>query len=141
MSKMILRFAEVGLRVTDLKGMVAFYREVLGMEVVIAKPDYVFLSVGVSDSPLGQVDHPPMIVLFDRDVVVDAGRSTLDHIAFEIPAEQYERELSRFKSNGQVLRERSWPDSLYWHARSFFIHDPEMNVIEFISAWPQAAHL
>ena len=33
-----------------------------------------------------------------------------------------------------VVRERSWPDSLDWRARSFFFRDPEGNVIELIAS-------
>ena len=33
-----------------------------------------------------------------------------------------------------VIRERQWPDTLLWRGRSFFIRDPDGNVVELITA-------
>ncbi len=79
-----------------------------------------------------------MLVLFDRGVELDTALTTLDHLAFEIPSDGYPVELERLQAMGMVIRERSWPDSLPWHARSLFIHDPEENVIELIAHDPTA---
>jgi catechol 2,3-dioxygenase-like lactoylglutathione lyase family enzyme len=76
------------------------------------------------------------LALFDRQIDLDIGLSTLDHLAFEFPNDQYDQVLARFQSLGMVLRQRSWPDSLDWRARSFFFRDPEGNVIELIAADP-----
>jgi catechol-2,3-dioxygenase len=37
-----------------------------------------------------------------------------------------------------AIRERSWPESLPWRARSLFFYDPEGNVIELIAHDPTA---
>ncbi len=133
-----MHFAEVGLRVGDLPRMLAFYQELLGLEVELSEPNYVFLKVGELESPLGAVGHPQMLVLFDRDVELDIGMSTLDHLAFEIPSDEYETQWSRLEAKGFKLRERSFPKTLAWRARSLFFHDPEGNVIEFIAHDPNA---
>ncbi len=134
MRAIILNIAEVGLRVNDLPGMVAFYQEMLGLEPVLSGPNYVFLKVADLPSALGSVGHPQLLVLFDRQTEPDIALSTLDHLAFEIPADEYADELEHFKSLGMVLRERSWPDSLDWRARSFFFRDPEGNIVELVAA-------
>ena len=134
MKRRITHIAEIGLRVNDLPKMVYFYQEELGFEVEIAGSHHVFLKVGELDSPLGQIGHPQMLVLFDRQAPIDIQFSSLDHLAFEIPNEFYREEFKRFDSRGMVLRERSWPDTLDWRGRSFFINDPEGNVVVMIAS-------
>lgn len=134
----IMHFAEVGLRVKDLSGMVDFYQDLLGLEIELSEPDYVFLRVGDLKSPLGSVGHPQMLVLFDRSVELDAAVTTLDHLAFEIPSREYQAQWDRLERRGFALRERSWPETLPWRARSLFFSDPEGNTIEFIAHDPEA---
>jgi glyoxylase I family protein len=138
MQSLTLHIADVGLRVKDLPRMVAFYQELLGLEIVLAQPDYVFLKVGELPSPLGAAGHPQMLVLFDRGVAPDQTLTTLDHLAFEVPSDQYPAVRERLMAQGMVIRERAWPDSLAWRARSLFIRDPEGNVIELIAHDPTA---
>ncbi len=137
----ITHFAEVGLRVKDLSGMVEFCQDLLGLEIELSEPDYVFLKVGDLQSPLGGVGHPQMLVLFDRAIGLDSSLSTLDHLAFEIPNSEYETQWKRLEGKGFELRERSWPETLPWRARSLFFNDPEGNVIEFIAHDPKADEL
>jgi catechol 2,3-dioxygenase len=138
MGTLVMHIAEIGLRVRDLPRMVAFYQEHLGLEIVRAEPTYVFLKVGELSSPLGAVDHPQMLVLFDRGAVLDVSLSTLDHLAFEILSERYAAERERLRALGMIVRERAWPDTLSWRAHSVFFHDPEGNVIELIAHDPDA---
>lgn len=134
----VLHIAEVGLRVSDLPKMAAFYHEHLGLEIVLAEPNYVFLRVGDLPSPLGAVGHPQMLVLFDREAALDVALSTLDHLAFEIASERYAAARERLQARGMLERERAWPDSLAWRARSLFFRDPEGNTIELIAHDPDA---
>jgi catechol 2,3-dioxygenase-like lactoylglutathione lyase family enzyme len=138
MKPQVMHFAEVGLRVRDLPAMVAFYQDLLGLEIALAGQNHVFLKVGDLQSPLGAVDHPQMLVLFDRGFEPDIALTTLDHIAFEIPSDQYDQQWERLQARGFALRERSWPDTLAWRARSLFFRDPEGNVIELIAHDPAA---
>jgi catechol 2,3-dioxygenase-like lactoylglutathione lyase family enzyme len=134
MTPRITHIAEVGLRVADLPKMIAFYQDTLGFEIFISESNHAFLKVAELDSPLGEIGHSLVLGLFDRQSPVDIQSTTLDHLAFEIPREDYDEELAAFKAKGMVIRERTWPDTLDWRARSFFFYDPEGNVIEIIAA-------
>ena len=77
MALRVMHIAEVGLRVKDLARMVAFYQEVLGLEIVRAYAKHVFLKAGELNSPLGRGGHPQLLVLFDRDVRLEIDLTTL----------------------------------------------------------------
>ncbi|MGQ0602737.1 MAG: VOC family protein [Anaerolineales bacterium] len=136
----VMHLAEVAFRVADLARALAFYQDVLGLEIVRAYPTMVFLKAGELDSPLGRGGHPQLLVLFDRQVQLDIALTTLDHIAFEIPLEQYSTERQRLEQFGLELTERIWRGEYAWlRARSLFFDDPDGNTIELIAHDPNAA--
>lgn len=140
MTLRVMHLAEVALRVTDLPHMVAFYQEVLGLEIVRAYPTMVFLKAGELESPLGRGGHPQLLVLFDRQAPLDIALTTLDHVAFEISLEQYPAERERLQQLGLEVSERIWRGEYAWlRARSLFFDDPEGNTIELIAHDPSAA--
>jgi len=135
-----MHIAELGLRVTDLPRAVAFYQEVLGLEIVRAYPTIVFLKAGELDSPLGRGGHPQLLVLFDRQVQIDITLTTLDHIAFEIPLEHFQAERERLQQLGLEVSERIWRGEYAWlGACSLFLDDPDGNNVELIARDPNAA--
>jgi catechol 2,3-dioxygenase-like lactoylglutathione lyase family enzyme len=139
MTLRVMHIAEVGLRVKDLARMVAFYQEVLGLEIVRTYPKYVFMKAGELNSPLGHGGHPQLLVLFDRDVPLDIAATTFDHLAFEIPFESMQAERERLQELGLELSERAWDGIHAWlRARSLFFDDPEGNTIELIAHDPSA---
>ena len=141
MIQRVMHIAELGLRVMDLSRAVAFYQEVLGLEIVRAYPTIVFLKVGELDSPLGRGGHPQLLVLFDRKVKLDIALTTVDHFAFEISLEQYPTERERLQQIGLELTERIWQGEYAWlRARSVFFDDPDGNTIELIAHDPNAAN-
>lgn len=137
MTLRVMHIAEVGLRVKDLAQMVRFYQEVLGLETVRAYSKHVFLKAGELDSPLGRGGHPQLLVLFDRDLRLEIDLTTLDHLAFEIPLDEFETERTRLQGMGLEFVEKTWSGEYGWlRARSLFFDDPEGNTVELIAHAP-----
>ena len=63
-------------------------------------------------------------------------RSTLNHLAFEIPPERYEAEQERLTVLGLDPQPTRFPGT---SARALFFHDPEGDLIELICHDPEAA--
>ena len=123
------RIVEIVLRVNDLEKMVAFYRDVVGLEVVHRGVDIVFLRIAALDTPLGRGGHPQLLGLVDRHRPLDEPRSTLDHLAFEIGRADFEQEQERLTQLGLDID----TETFGWvHARALFFNDPEGNRLELI---------
>jgi catechol 2,3-dioxygenase-like lactoylglutathione lyase family enzyme len=114
---------ELALRVSDVAAMRAFYRDVVGLEVWHDGDDHVFFRVAE-----GVEGHPQALVLFDRGVEVGQEMSTLDHLAFVIDLDDYERRR-QLESLGLRVTPKEFP---LFHWRALFIRDPEGNTIEFV---------
>ena len=145
--------AEIVLSVADLPAMRQFYVDVLGfplhseisMESDTPDPDgeatISFLTIQPLETPLG-LRHPQLLVLIDyqrhvfaRDRLQghDVTRSTLNHLAFEIPPHAYTDHLTRLQQLQLNPVETEFPDML---ARALFFRDPEGNVLELICRNP-----
>ncbi|HXW95311.1 MAG TPA: VOC family protein [Nitrososphaerales archaeon] len=121
---------EVNLWVKDADEMRRFYVDVLGLTPIHESKRHIFLKVAD-----GYEGHPQVVALFDSTfegvgVKPDIGRTTLNHVAFEIPLRSYESEKKRLKKLGlrpseQLHREAHW--------RSLYFHDPDGNQIEFVA--------
>ena len=149
--------AEIVLSVSDLPRMQEFYESVMGFEFHSAAPHrhgpdpdpegdstIVFLTIQPTESPLNRVGHPQMLVLIDYQQHVfakrrfqghDVTRSTLNHLAFEIPSESYQEHLTRLRSLGLEVTETVFPGM---SAQAMFFRDPEGNVLEFICPQPES---
>ncbi len=128
---------EIALRVNDLGKMQKFYEEVIGLEVFKRFPKAVFFRIAD-----GYEGHPQALVLFDRSEKqtgaqiqkstphgVSQAHSTLDHLAFEIDLEEYEREHNRLEQLGLSVETKLF-EWVGW--RSLYISDPEGNTVEFV---------
>lgn len=142
---------EVVLSVRDLPGMREFYQRVLGFKLLSescheteAAPDpdgdptISFLTIRDIDTPLGRNGHPQLLVLIDhqrhvfarqRFVGHDVTRSTLNHLAFEIPPESYAPHQRRLTAMGLNPTTSQFPAL---KARALFFNDPEGNTLELI---------
>lgn len=127
--KIIKGLGEIALRVNSLDTMQKFYQQVVGLEVLNRSDDAVFLKVAE-----GYGGHTQVLVLFDRSKQsdysgIDARKSTVDHIAFEIDLADFESEKRRLEDTGIPLTtaEHAWVN---W--RSLYVRDPEGNQVEFV---------
>ena len=118
---------ELALRVNDLKAMVAYYSEVVGLEMFSDNsPDFVFLKI--ADLAEG---HPQIMGLFDRRTEVGQPTSTLDHFAFVV--DDLGEHKERLERHGVPYVDREFPN---FHWRSIFFADPEGNTVEFVAYDP-----
>lgn len=127
-----------------------FYMDVLGfllhselsMETEVVEPEgeptICFLKICDADTPLGRDRHPPMLVLIDhrRHVFAkqrfrghDVSQSTLNHLAFEVPADSFTFHVERLESFAIPTRHTEFPA---FGAQAMFFNDPEGNTLEFI---------
>lgn len=141
--------AEIVLSVADLPAMRDFYTQVLGfpvhseasLEGETHDPDgaatITFLTIRELDSALGRL-HPQMLVLIDyrrhvhakkRLIGHDAQRTTLNHLAFEIPSDSYTAHFERLNHLGLSPVEAKFPAM---NANALFFKDPEGNALELI---------
>lgn len=143
--------AEIVLSVRDLPKMRDFYEKVLGFELhsqachetgpepdPSGEPTIAFLTVRQLETPLGRHGHPQLLALIDfkRHVFAkdrfeghDPTRSTLNHLAFEIPPESYQAHKERLERLGLNPRQSEFPAM---SARALFFNDPEQNLLELI---------
>jgi catechol 2,3-dioxygenase len=120
----VVMLGELALRVNDLSAMHAFYRDVVGLEVWRDFDDYVFFQVAE-----GVQGHPQVLVLFDRGVEVGPKRSTLDHLAFVINFDDYDKWRRRLEDLHLPVTPKEFS---FAHWRALFISDPEGNTVEFV---------
>ncbi|MCA9033571.1 MAG: VOC family protein [Planctomycetaceae bacterium] len=150
----ITGISEIVLSVNDLTEMRDFYVRVLGfrlhsqlsLESLVPDPDGVptiaFLSISETQTPLGLAGHPQLFVLIDHRRHVharkrfaghDVSRSTLNHLAFEIPPESFGQHAKRLCDLGIEVSYASFPAM---NAKAVFFKDPEGNVLELICHHP-----
>jgi len=146
--------AEIVLSVRDLPAMRAFYTEVMGFALHSelcfetpepdpdGEPTITFLTIADLDTPLGRGDHPQLLALIDHRRHVharsrlpghDVTRSTLNHLAFEIPPGSFDAHSRRLGDLGIELTFSEFPAM---QARAMFFTDPEGNVLELICHHP-----
>lgn len=132
MNDAIKGLGELALRCNDLPTMVAFYCDVVGLEIYSEDvPGLVFLRMGE-----GVPGHPQLFALFDRGVEVSQATTTLDHFAFMIDLSDYASEKQRLEASGVAVLPREFP---HFGWRSLFFADPEGNTVELVSYDPSVS--
>ena len=129
--KYIVGISEIVIWTADKERSLAFYRDLLGMEV-ISPPTLpnVFLKVGE-----GNAGIPQMIVLVPKTEMVKAAPSgyQLHHMAFELPEEAFDSQQAVFIEAGYEPRGGVHP---VLASRTMYIDDPDGNEVEFICRAP-----
>ena len=121
--------AEVVLVVRDLQASIAFYRDVLGLEV-ISPQDFkgsAFLQAGG-----GRAYVENMIVLAPAKAETPsfAKPQSLHHIGLEIDADTFDAEVARLQGLGLEVRFGKHP---FFPSRTVYVNDPDGNEVELIS--------
>ena len=146
----VIGVSEVVLSVANLSLMRDFYSSVLGFPVLSERsmetetpdpngePTISFLTINSPDTPMTANGHPQLLALIDyqrhvfakgRILGHDVTRSTLNHLAFEIPADSYEEHKANLENAGLEVFESQFPT---FGARALFFKDPERNTLELI---------
>ncbi len=131
---------EIAIRCDDVAKMMAFYRDVIGLELLSgdAESDVVFFKIAE-----GFEGHTCVLALFAKDaggrpglhpLSTDApetgARSSLHHLALNVPFAEQDAVMAWYDSLGQAYRvERfGW---IGW--RGVFTLDPEGNTVELVA--------
>jgi len=128
-NKPIKALGEIALRVTDLDALQKFYEETIGLELMKRFPNAAFFRIAE-----GFGGHTQVLALFDRSAEegyrgLSTEKSTIDHIAFEIPLADFSAEKQRLEQLGLRVEaaEHAW---VHW--RSLYVNDPEGNEAELV---------
>jgi catechol 2,3-dioxygenase-like lactoylglutathione lyase family enzyme len=128
----ICGLAEIVLSVRDVQQSAAFYRDLLGFEV-ISPPELpaVFLRVGGA-----REGAPHQIVLVPRPADAPPAeqrppRRNLHHMGLEIAAESLQTERERIEKQGIPTRTGVHP---FLPVEAFYLDDPDGNEVEIV-AW------
>jgi catechol-2,3-dioxygenase len=129
--KHIVGIAEIVLWTADQQQSLQFYRDLLGLEV-ISPPTLpnIFLKAGD-----GHAGIPQMIVLVPKSATIKAQPSgyQLHHMAFELPAEEFDIQHNTLVAAGFTPRDGKHP---VLASRTMYIDDPDGNEVEFICRAP-----
>lgn len=124
----IVGISEIVLWTANMEKALAFYQELLGLELISppAMPNK-FLKAGD-----GNAGIPQMIVLVPKSEEVKrhpAGYQ-LHHLAFELPADQFDAQHDSLVAAGYEPRGGIHP---VLPSRTMYVDDPDGNEIEFIA--------
>ena len=120
---------EIALRVNNLDTVQKFYEEVIGLLLMKRFPNAAFFKIAE-----GYGGHAQVLALFDRSESpgyrgTDAATSTIDHIAFEIPLDDFANER---KETGGIRAAVETAEHAWVHWRSLYVTDPEGNQVELV---------
>lgn len=129
--KNIVGLAEIVLWTADKDRALAFYRDLLGLEV-ISPPHLpnVFLKAGD-----GNAGIPQMIVLVPKPPEIQAQPPgyQLHHLAFELPEAAFDAQQAALVAAGYQPRGGKHP---VLASRTMYVDDPDGNEVEFICRAP-----
>ncbi len=123
----IIGIAEIVLWTANKERSLAFYRDLLGLEV-ISPPALPNIFLKVSE---GHAGIPQMIVLVPKSAEIKAKPSgyQLNHLAFELEASAFDAQYAALVAAGLQPRDGKHP---VFASRTLYIDDPDGNEVEFI---------
>lgn len=131
--------SEFAIRTANMAEMVAFYRDIIGLELFATRPDRGIVFFKVSD---GHAGLTAVLALFDvgSRAAVASGRgdgdrpaSSLHHLALAVSRAEQDAAEAWFRENGVATRteEFGW---VGW--RGLFVNDPDGNTVELVASDP-----
>ncbi|SPH24077.1 hypothetical protein DEA8626_03126 [Defluviimonas aquaemixtae] len=134
---------EIAIRCGDMASMVAFYRDVIGLELMAGGADADITFFRIAN---GFGGHTTVLALFLHSAGTRPGLhptgshppatgagSSLHHIALSLPYEEQEAVMRWYDSLGQPYRVERF-DWIGW--RGIFTEDPEGNTVELVAHHP-----
>src|SRR5687767_246001 len=120
--------AEVVLTVQDVQASVAFYRDVLGLQVISPQE---FKGPVFLQASGGKAYVTNMLVLAPAKPgsVPFAKPQSLNHIGFEVDSETFDAEVARLQNLGLEVRFGKHP---LFPSRTAYVSDPDGNEVELI---------
>jgi catechol 2,3-dioxygenase-like lactoylglutathione lyase family enzyme len=120
----LLGLCHAALNVADVEASLAFYRDVVGMQVEWQPDaDNVYLTSGHDNLAL------------HKSSASGTDKGSLDHIGFALPdADAVDRWASHFEANGLTLEQQ--PKTHRDGARSLYVRDPSGVLVQFIHHRP-----
>jgi len=133
---------EIAIRCSDMRAMVAFYRDIVGLEVLSGDHSEGIVFFKVAD---GFDGHTSVLALFRPDMgrpeihplstdkPITGARSSLHHLALSLPFSEQEAVMHWYDKNNieyqvQIFAWIGW--------RGIFTKDPEGNTVELVSSDP-----
>ena len=129
--KKVVGISEIVLWTADQQRSLAFYRDLLGLEVI--SPPHMpnaFLKAGE-----GHAGIPQMIVLVPKnaELLARPPGHQLHHLAFELPESEFQAQREALIDAGYSPRDGKHPVIA---SRTMYVDDPDGNEIEFICRAP-----
>lgn len=133
---------EIAIRCADLRAMVAFYRDVIGLAPLNDPENGRIVFFRIAD---GFAGHTAVLALFRHDVeaagrVGGSGtppltgpRSSLHHLAFSLPWEEQDAVIAWYEHLGLACSVEVF-DWIGW--RGVFTSDPDGNTVELVAMDP-----
>ncbi|NKB53066.1 MAG: VOC family protein [Rhizobiaceae bacterium] len=137
---------EIAIRCADMESMVAFYRDIIGLEVLSGGHRETITFFKIAE---GFGGHTSVLALFHHDAGMLAlheqsplppetgNRSSLHHIALSLLFEEQQNVMEYYASKGIDfhVEEFAW---IGW--RGIFTKDPEGNTVELVAYDPSSTH-
>ena len=120
--------AEIVLTVQDKQASAAFYRDVLGLEVV-SPPEFpgpLFLKAG---GDRAYIANTIVLVPAKAGTPPYAKPQALNHIGFEVDPATFDEEVARLQALGLEVRSGKHP---LYPSRTAYVTDPDGNEVELI---------
>lgn len=121
---MKVSYDHVSLRVTDLNRSIAFYRDLVGLELVSRRDGGSMAVLRVGEA---------LLVLFcsgKYEEVDGEGRSGTDHVAFCVDAESYDLLLARLQQDDLVVRGPTVNSGAFGQGLATYFRDPDGHELE-----------